>query len=750
MRRVQAREDVPLVGLRVDARKDDWLIEDGKSVAVISASKGAVVDFGSMGGEDALVALDPSVFLGLDEMTTVVESVAAAGPGDHAVLVRRRVLSDPPLRLWTYVTFADGALRLESVATAENEQALAVTVGEIVAWGNEPTWVEGHGFVDHKGSLAGDFIARQGLGVAYALAPEQGHVVARFGAPLAGFHESARTGERVETLPPHGASQRRIITVTQARGMLGAAVAALPRFAHQAVDSFPLPSSVPEGAYAEVERCDGSLYTRVDPHAGDLKLPHGCWRVRLGAPGSETGAWTAPDAIAHSPLPRAGMLRWAIREAAGAVPLVVPARIVVRGIAGTPDPSWGEDPSDGASIDVVYADRDGERPLPPGHYHVIVTRGFEYTAHEADIDVVDGKTVTLEATLARVVDTSGWLSADLHVHASPSPDAPAPLVDRVRSLAAAGVEVAVATDHNAITDYGDAIRELGLGRWLASIVGDEVTTRGVPLGHYNVFPLTPGAPPVAFDRVTPAQLVAASRAAPPEGRPKVVQLNHPRMGSIGYFELLRFDPRDIAGWKERSSLAETGFDALEVFNGDHYAEIPEVERVMRDWYALLDAGIRWTATGNSDSHKVTYHECGAPRNYVLVGQDDPAHLDEQRFVEAVRAGKVVVSSGPFVRLEVAGKGVGETAPAGEQEVHVTVDAPPWVDVTRVELVKRGETLREWKGPLAPGVRRLDARFTTSLAPGDWVIAIARGERPMAFLARPGAKPFGFTNPVWIR
>ena len=42
------------------------------------------------------------------------------------------------------------------------------------------------------------------------------------------------------------------------------------------------------------------------------------------------------------------------------------------------------------------------------------------------------------ATLDRVVDTRGWISADLHVHAVPSPDAPTLLDDRVRSLAAVG------------------------------------------------------------------------------------------------------------------------------------------------------------------------------------------------------------------------------------------------------------------------------------------------------------------------
>src|SRR5205814_501097 len=100
-------------------------------------------------------------------------------------------------------------------------------------------------------------------------------------------------------------------------------------------------------------------------------------------------------------------------------------------------------------------------------------------------------------------------------------------------------------------------------------------------------------------------------------------------------------------------------------------------------------------------------------------------------------------------LEVAGHGIGESAPAGDQEIHVTVDAPPWVDVSRVELVRRGEPVKVWTGPFARGVRRLDARLNVTLNKGDWVIAVARGDRAMAFLARPGAKPLSFTNPVWI-
>jgi hypothetical protein len=749
IRRIDSRDDVPLHGMRVDAKKGDWLLQNLGSVAVVSASKGAIIDFGADGGDDALVSVDPTVFMGLEQMTSVVESVVPVAA--HAVLIRKRILSEPPLRLWSYVTFAGGALRIESVATASDQGALAATLGEVVIWGNVPTWVEGHGFVGSKGSFPGEFIAREGAGVAYAFATEAGHIVARFAEPASGFHEAARTGERVDTIPPHGASTRRIVVLAQARISLGEAVRALPRFAHAPVERWPLPRDLAAGTLVEVNHCDATSFARFLADGQGLTLPRGCWRLRLVAPGHAPGTWLAPEAIGSAPddiaRPRAGTLQWRVREKGAGV---LPARILVRGMTGTPDPDWGEEPSDGASLNVIHADRDGQRAIPPGRYSVTITRGFEYSMHQADVAIVADNTAVVAAELDRVVDTRGWIAADLHVHAQPSPDSTVPLSDRVLALAAAGVEVAVATDHNAVTDYGRTIHERGLEPWLASIVGDEVTTRGVPLGHFNVFPLAAGSDPIPFDHVGPPALVSAARAAPPGDRDKVIQLNHPRMGSIGYFELLRFDLRDIPAWRERSPLIETGFDAIEVFNGDDYAKLDEVERVMRDWYALLDAGVRVTATGNSDSHKLTYHECGVPRNLVQMADDDPARFDERRFIDAVRRGRVVVSSGPVVMIDVAGRGVGESAPAGDQEIHVTVDAPPWVDVSRVEIVRRGQPLHTWTGPFAHTVRRLDARFTAALGKGDWLVAIARGETPMTFLARTGAKPLSFTNPVWIQ
>jgi hypothetical protein len=736
------------------------MLKGPAGVAVVSATYGTIIDFGAEGGPDAMVSLEPTVYVGLDDMVTVVETVEAAGAEGTAVLVRKRVLSDPPLRLWTYATFRDGGLRIESVATAEAQPAVAVTVGEIVRWGNVPTWVEGYGFAHDKATLGGDFLAREGLGVAYALENEGGHIVARFGKPQPGFHEFPHSGEVTESVAAWGTSRRRTLTLTHAPGSLGAAVAKLPRMTNGPAARFPLPTHVADGTMVEVARCDGRAgdmvpFARFDARGAELAVPPSvaaCGQARLVASGRAPGAWGPLTSLATAPAPAAGTLRWHVRDHGDRG--VIPARIVVRGIAGTPDPSWGDDSVKGAALNVLHTDRDAAIDIPPGRYHAMVTRGFEYTQYETDLTIAADKATELDAELDHVVDTQGWITADLHVHAVPSPDAPVPLEERVQSLAAAGVEVAVATDHNGVTDYGPAIRERGLSPWLASIVGDEVTTRGAPLGHFNVFPLAPGAAPIAFDHVTPQALVAAARAAPAGADggagDKIVQLNHPLMGSIGYLELLHFDPRDVAAWKARSPLAEMGFDAIEVFNGDHYADLSEVRKVMSAWYALLDAGIHATATGNSDSHRVTYHECGVPRNLVRVGNDDPAHLDERAFLQAIREGRVVVSSGILVRLDVAGHGPGETVAAGPAGLHVTADAPPWIDVSRVELVSHGRVLHAWVGPFSRGVRRLDATFTATLVPGDWVIAVASGDAPMRFLPRDGAKPFAFTNPIWTR
>jgi hypothetical protein len=764
---IASRDDVPLTGPRVDGKPGDWLVDNGVAAVVVS-QEGRIVDYGLRGERDEMVWLNPTIAFGLTSLDTPVRKIAAVA-GNKALRLERAVAGKPAVLVsWIYLKGA--SLHVETAAEGTGEDpALAVTLGERVSWGNVTTWMDGHGYITDAAKITGAFLARDALGVAYALCSENGPLYSRFDEQeFAGLFEPGRTGESVVLVPAHGRSAARSIAVTASKGSIGDAVMEMPCGPRGARKRIPIQSAatVPR-ARLEVARCGegdqpgkpfvefrhvldkpapGSLTTRT------IELPDGCFRARFTAPGHAPGDWLAPEGmrsfVVDSQLPRAGKLAFSVTE--GGKPL--PARIVVRGEGKTPDPDWGDDADGtGAASNVLATETgSGEVFLPPGKYRVLVNRGFEYTAKEEKIEVKRDKTVAIKVALDRVVDTKGWITADLHLHAVPSSDAPSLLTDRIRSLVAGGIEVAVATDHNAVTDYRPTIGELGLKERITNLIGDEITTRDAPWGHFNAFPFDAATRPFTYKDTTPAAIFAEVRAAKPYGKDTIVQVNHPRMGNIGYFDLLRFDPTDIPGWLKRSPLADMSFDAFEVFNGDHYTKIHKVEECLSDWYALLNAGYRPTATGNSDSHRVSFHEPGVPRNLVQVPDDDPAKLSERAFLDAVRAGKVVVSSGPFVTLKIGDKGVGETVAAGESEIVATVDGPPWVDIDEVMLVKRGEKLDAWKVEKAQGKRPWQFRTKTALKSGDWVIAIARGKKPMTYLYRPGAIPFAFTNPVFVK
>ena len=739
---VESRDDIPLGGHYIPAEPGDWLMTRGDDVAVVSQRHATVIAFGGRAGPNGMVELTPSAFEAFDNAKARVEEIIAL----DGVLYTRKRLHESGLRHHIWMSLIGGRT-MKVAAMLDGGTSHAITLGERWAWSNTPTWVEGHGFMFEGGSYAGAFIARESAGIAYAACEPGSRINAKFAsAGLAGFHRSARTGERRISLEPGQASPLRVIALGWSHASLGDAAVApclseLPKIDAPSADARWLEVShcETEAAYAarlEVGK-DDKPRTAGKPFARFLAsdaavIPSGCARVRLASPGHKPGAWVDPRGAVPPEAPVAGELRWKVG---------MPAKIELTSLGKTKKVDWGEDLAGGAARNYVYAERDGAHPVPPGRYRVRVSRGFEFTVHRENITVAADKPVTVEAKLERVVDTRGFISADLHVHAMPSWDAPVLLEDRVRSLAGAGVEVAVATDHNAVTDYAPAIAALSLGDHIASIVGDEVTTEETFIGHFNVFPLAAGSAPLAWRDVSPQALFTAARTLSPSG---VLQVNHPRMGSIGYFELLHLDRGDVPAWTADAPLADMSFDAIEVFSGDHYTKIGEVRWVLDDWFALLNAGLRYTATGNSDSHKIAYQEAGMPRNWVAVSDDAPAAFDETQFIAAVRQGRVIVSSGPFIRFDA-----GTILEPGERELSIEVDAPPWIDVRDVELIKNGHVIQRWRVE-TKARPRFATRYTTSLKAGDWLVVTAGSPKSMTGFYRKSAKPFAFTNPVFVR
>ncbi|MFN7145058.1 MAG: CehA/McbA family metallohydrolase, partial [Myxococcota bacterium] len=161
-----------------------------------------------------------------------------------------------------------------------------------------------------------------------------------------------------------------------------------------------------------------------------------------------------------------------------------------------------------------------------------------------------------------------------------------------------------------------------------------------------------------------------------------------------------------------------------------------------DWFSLLNTGRRYTALGNSDTHGKFAIEAGCPRNYVITDTDEPALLDEQAIADAVRAGRVVASYGPFVRFTADGSyTLGDTVPAtdGTVDLHIEVQAPTWIPVDRVELYQNGTLVQEWTD-LDEDIFRLTEDVTVTVDKDSWFVVVALGDGDLGPVFTPVEMP----------
>jgi hypothetical protein len=403
-------------------------------------------------------------------------------------------------------------------------------------------------------------------------------------------------------------------------------------------------------------------------------------------------------------------------------------------------------------------------PLPPGGYRFIASRGFEYEiATLEDAALAPGATLPVALELTRSVLSPGAMSADFHVHSENSVDSFVPLPVRVRAIAAEGLEFVVATDHDFVTDYGPSIEADGLRPLLASAPGLEMSS--VQAGHMNTWPVVPdpdasGNGSLAWFGLPPGAVVDALRKGHPE---RVVQVNHPRFQNESTFDLIQFDPADgqahadpvKLGFPAGTDLTPPDFDAMEIYNG---IGDEDLEETLQDWYALLNMGRTITATAGGDSHDLKAFP-GNPRNILFLGQDDPLTLTVEDVNEALRARRVLVTTGPYVEAGLL-DGAGDPSHPGElvsdaggtPQLWVKVQAPTWMSVTELSIIRNGvEVLaQEIEDPGEPALRpvvRLDAVFPVQAEADAWFVVRVRGVVPTPQLTN--HLPQAITNPLLL-
>ncbi|MBW2463388.1 MAG: CehA/McbA family metallohydrolase [Deltaproteobacteria bacterium] len=498
----------------------------------------------------------------------------------------------------------------------------------------------------------------------------------------------------------------------------------------------------PPGDRVEVRDAEGVLYlrTRLDASgAARFPAPPGAYRARAGYRGFFPGAEAsfdhgacAPTAVTVAAPPSATLTVSATADGDATAPVRV---TVVEGVE---------------QIDRYIAIGPTDRRLPPGDYTVHVSRGMEFDVFAVDLTLAPAATEMVDPVLPRVVDTTGWVSADLHLHTEMSVDSLRPIEDAVRMLAAEGLDVASSTEHDVISDYRSIVVEAGVADYLLVVNGAEVSS--THLGHINGYPLAHdpalsafGAP-LWFDK-PPGELFAAIRAAGDESLGgALVQVNHPRSGRKGLFSSIGFDRETLLSTVSPveidldpgANLDDFSFDTIEVWNGGIGSED---EEAFEDYLALYAGGQVSTMVGNSDSHFLG-DAPGGPRTFVEVPDDSPGAFAWPDVAASLRSGDATVAGGIFVTAEAAGPAVGDTV-----TVQVRIQAAPWVPVDRLRIYAGRRVAVDQAVAATADVLRFDAAIDVTLEGADFIVVRVDG----AGAPRPyqSFDPYGVTNAVVV-
>jgi hypothetical protein len=497
--------------------------------------------------------------------------------------------------------------------------------------------------------------------------------------------------------------------------------------------------------------------------SAEILLPEGLYRVRghfyPAVVESLLAVEKGKENRARLRLPLSGQINVRLQDSQGQP---VPGKVTFIGLQPTRTPYFRpENPVEtGRSFESFknscFPPPEGlELTLPVGTYLVWASRGPEYSCDQRVIEVLADSPLDLTLRIDRIVEKPGLISLDPHLHTIHS-DGTVNIDSRILALIAEGIEAAIATDHNIVTDYLPVLKKLGLEKEIAILSGTEVT---VPdMIHFNLYPLEyrekeerKGAIEPVADKV--GDLFVASRKKSPQG---IIQVNHPRAGTLGYFNNYQLDLAEAANVKETFDF---GFDLIEVLNGA--APLSSNAVALEDWLHLLNRGRYYPLVGSSDSHTIDGGEPGYARTYVFYDKPRNEPVDFQAILKALKGGKCFASTGPLIDFKINEATLGETASIkpGMVNIKIKVWGAPWMQVDEVRLIFNGHRrlvlpVKEKTGSIV----KLEEALAIEIKEDAAVVAEVIGRRSLYPLLqqpsdsgqlRDAVLPYAITNPIFI-
>ena len=451
----------------------------------------------------------------------------------------------------------------------------------------------------------------------------------------------------------------------------------------------------------------------------------------------------------------------------------LPCKVQFHGLGSTKNPNLGPETRAHGCVDQYHSETGRFHvALPPGDYEVRITRGIEYSHVEEIITLGPGEEVTLEATLERLVQSQGWVSADFHNHSTQSGDNSCGTNDRIINLAAEHIEFAPTTEHNRIYDWTPHINQLGLADEIKTVVGLELTGNGA---HFNAFPfeVVPhaqdgGAPVWDPDPRINAIVLRDFQKTTPD---RWLQINHPNM--INNFLDRSADGNADGGFKELPAFID-GIETQNYRTSNILAKAPfrivsqlkqvQVETIREFvWLQLLNQGHNYRAVAVADAHSVYGNGVGSWRTYIPSSSDQPAELDWEELSRNAKAGRMIVTSGPYLEVSaedgtLAG---GQTRANGSILLHIRVQCTDWIDINRVQILVNGrqrtdlnftrESHPDW---FSNEIVKFDRSVSIALSQDSHLIVVAIGENldlSTGYGTSPQSKlqPCAYHNPIFV-
>ncbi len=524
---------------------------------------------------------------------------------------------------------------------------------------------------------------------------------------------------------------------------------------------------LPEGAdpaQTYVVAWDGEDLLSLAPVSDDgsfaMELEEGPVELEVYSRGFMASGRIVHDVIAGSPatvtlsLPLNGAVTVSVDDIDGN-PLAARVSFVREGAteapvppdAATLYPTWG-----GGVTDVAYANRGPATVyLPPGEYRAVASRGLSWELQEQLVTVTAGGAHSLGFELTRAVDTSGWLAADLHIHAMYSPDSDVPYEVRAIQAATDDLDLPLITEHLAVGKLGDAPARMGVDDVVIQLAANEITT--LTYGHFIAFPAA--FEPTATNRgaiypldLTPPEMFEVQRGSNPAEQ--IITIAHPRTSfqPFAYFDYAGLDSATMQ--VSNPEVWSLDFDTIEVFNSGCNTD-GENGLSRQDWINMTSHGVHKALIAGSDTH-AEEEPGGVPRTWIQVdpsdGRSDPATI-----VTALKARRAFVSCGPFVSFAASdGQGLGELAAVdsnGDIEFQVKVQAPTWIGVDTVRLLENGLVI-DSVDVSAPGdpVVRFDGPLSATPTDDAWYAVEVLGSGSLQPVNKNGP-PYAMTNDIRV-